>query len=252
MRGYIGPSLRSLPGFPVPGKVWAAEPRWVAEFADPTRHDWPNTRRAWHFQAHAWRPEASVFVEKSVRNPAQVRMLADNFRNAKFLFVVRNPYAVCEGICRSFKELFEHLAQASAWGGTPFEEVVATHVVNILRMQARNLDEFGNHGVFFTYEELCREPARVARLIQALVPAIDDLNLNQRLSVKQTYDEQLVDMNARQIARLDAEQIAAFNRIFVPAQDLIERFGYELLDAPAKPPGSAGRCSSTTCGRQVG
>ena len=235
LRGYVGPRWKPLPNFPMPGKVWAAEPRWAAALADPARHDWRSTRHAWYFQAHAWRPDASVFVEKSVRNPAQVQMLASNFRNAKFLFVVRNPYAVCEGIWRTFQQRHRQLTSAACWGGKPFEEVVARHVLNILRMQARNLDAFGERGVFFTYEELCRAPEHVARRIRALVPALGDLRLRQRLSVKGTYDEPLTDMNAKQIARLNARQLAAINRVFAPSRNLIERFGYELLAAPTSP-----------------
>lgn len=243
MSGYAGPHWKPLPNFPMPGKVWAAEPHWVAQITDPKLHDWQRTRRAWYFQAHAWQPEASVFVEKSVRNPAQVEMLASNFRNAKFLFVVRNPYAVCEGIWRTFRQRHPRLTSADAWGGRPFEEVVARHVLNILLMQARNLDAFGHRGIFLTYEELCREPEQVARRIRALVPAIDDLDLRQRLSVKQAYDEPLTDMNGKQIARLNARQLAAFNRVFAPARHLIERFGYELLAAP--PSASQGvQCSA--------
>ena len=235
LRGYVGPRWEPLPDFPMPGKVWAAEPRWAAALADPARHDWQRTRHAWYFQAHAWRPDASVFVEKSVRNPAQVRMLASNFRNAKFLFVVRNPYAVCEGIWRTFQQRHPQLTSAACWGGEPFEEVVARHVLNILLMQARNLDAFGDRGIFFTYEELCRAPEHVAQRIRALVPALGDLRLRQRLSVKGTYDEPLTDMNAKQIARLNARQVAAFNRVFAPSRNLIEHFGYELLAAPTSP-----------------
>ena len=35
-----------------------------------------------------------------------VDQLERHFRNAKFLFTVRNPYAVCEGICRNYRSQF--------------------------------------------------------------------------------------------------------------------------------------------------
>ena len=43
-------------------------------------------------------------------------------------------------------------------------------------------------------------------------------------------------MNARQIARLTARQVAAFNRLFGEHRDLFDHFGYEMLDAGAFPP----------------
>ena len=81
------------------------------------------------------------------------------------------------------------------------------------------------------YETLCAEFERVAHEVQALVPALADLNLGQRPPVKH-YDEMLTDMNARQISRLDAEQVAAFNRVFRQHRDVLDYFGYDIMDGP--------------------
>ena len=43
----------------------------------------------------------------------------------------------------------------------------------------------------------------------------------------------LTDMNARQIARLSAEQFAAFNRVFQEQEDLLAWFGYRIMDVAA-------------------
>ena len=48
--------------------------------------------------------------------------------------------------------------------------------------------------------------------------------------MKGRYDEALTDMNARQIGRLTAGQVAAFNRVFRGRRDLFGHFGYEMLD----------------------
>ena len=77
---------------------------------------------------------------------------------------------------------------------------------------------------------MCAEPERVASEIRALVPELDDLNLLQRLRV-QRYNEMLTDMNPRQLARLEAGQIAAFNRVFRPQRNLLPHFGYEIREA---------------------
>ena len=73
----------------------------------------------------------------------------------------------------------------------------------------------------------------MAHAIRALVPALDDLNLRRRLAVKR-YDEMLTDMNARHIARLDAEQFAAFNRVFRRHRDVLDYFGYDIVDGGAQ------------------
>ena len=99
-----------------------------------------------------------------------------------------------------------------------------------LERQRRNIEAHCCRGVFFRYEDLCAEPGRVASEIRALVPELDDLNLRQRLRVKGHYDEMLTDMNARQIARLEPEQIGAFNRVFRNHRDVLAHFGYEIME----------------------
>ena len=76
---------------------------------------------------------------------------------------------------------------------------------------------------------MCAEPERTAQAIRALAPELDDLNLRQRLPVKDEYHEMLTDMNARQIARLSAEEFTAFNRVFREREDVLSWFGYRIM-----------------------
>ena len=225
MLGYVGPvTYRSpAPGAPKPGLIWGARQYWIDTFADPRNYDWSRSRKAWYFQASAQDPNAPVFVTKAPPFLLLVDQLIEHFSNAKFLFTVRNPYAVCEGICRNYRSQF--VAE-----GRSLEEEAAVHVVNCLAWQRRNVEKYRDRGVFFTYEAMCADPERVAEQIRELVPELDDLNLRQRLPVKDgSYDEMLTDMNARQIARLGAAQIATFNRVFRQRRDALDYFGYELM-----------------------
>ena len=219
IRGFRGPVIEDPPL----KLIWACEQSFIRRFTDPAGYDWPRTRKAWYAQAYARDPAASVFVSKSPPHLLCVGELVRHFRNARFLFMVRNPYAVCEGICRRRPFAGDH----------PPPEAAATHVVNCLAWQRRNLETgtYRERGVFFTYEEMCAAPERVASRIQALVPELDDLDLRQRLPVKGMYHEMLTDMNARQIARLDAGRIEAFNRVFRAHRDVLDSFGYDLMVA---------------------
>ena len=49
-----------------------------------------------------------------------------------------------------------------------------------------------------------------------------------------TYDAMLTDMNERQIARLDASQIAVFNRVFREHRSALDYFGYDLMGEEAE------------------
>ena len=77
---------------------------------------------------------------------------------------------------------------------------------------------------------MCDDPAGVEEKIRGLVPELDDLRLRQRLLVKGRYHEMLTNMNDRQIARLDAARIATFNRVFRKHRDLLDHFGYQMLE----------------------
>lgn len=217
MFGFAGPAIyKRIP------LIWSAEPEWLAVLTDPGAYDWPRSRRAWYFQAFARSPEASVFYTKQPPFLLYVDELARHFQNAKFLFMVRNPYAVCEGICRN-------LPRSSLVAGGDLGAAAARHVLNCLAYQRRNIETHGERGVFFTYEAMCDDPEGVAEKIRGLVPELDDLRLRQRLLVKGHYHEMLTNMNDRQIGRLDAARIETFNRVFRERRDLLDHFGYEIL-----------------------
>ena len=219
--GYRGP----IPGANVlPGgaRLWAATQASIDRVTDTGAYDWPQTRRAWYFQAFAREPDASVFVTKSPAHLLVVNELARHFSHPRFLFMVRNPYAVCEGIYRYKVRHRRHPAPALA-------ETAARHVIGCLDRQRENVQTYGDRGIFFTYEEMCAEPERVAWRIRSVVPELGDLNLRQRIAIRGRYDEMLTNMNARQIARLEPWQISAFNRVFRPHRALLGDFGYELM-----------------------
>ena len=209
--------------------LWASEQRWIDLFAEPRNYDWPRTRKAWYFQAFAADPRASVFVTKSPPHVLCVEQLAEHFANARFLFMVRNPYAVAEGICRYYRRSFPpHYLRQFQENGKNLSEAAATHAANCLALQRRNVEAWGHRGVFFTYERMCAEPEAVVDEVRALVPPLADLTLRRRIRVK-SYCEVLTDMNARHFARLQAEDLAAFNRVFRAHEDALAHFGYEWM-----------------------
>ena len=220
--GYCGPVAGRGRLADVRG-VWASRRRWRDALADPAAYDWPRIRKARYFQAFARDPGASVFFTKSPPHLLVVQELARQFPNPKFLFMVRNPYAVCEGICRNL------VRRGLAPADRTLDQAAGRHVVACLRHQRRNAAAYRDHGLLVRYESMCAEPERVASQIQALVPALDDLDLRRRLPVMGQYHEMLTDMNTRQIARLEPGRIATCNRVFRPHRDLLAHFGYALL-----------------------
>ena len=219
MIGFAGPSTRGTKT----GLLWASEQRFIDLFTDDCAYDWARIRKAWYFLAFARSPAATVFVTKSPPFLVNVAGLNRNFVNPRFLFMVRNPYAVVEGIWRRRRK---------RPGFEPAEllDAAARHVATCLERQRRNVELYRRNGRFFTYEAMCEESAAVERMIRSLVPELHDLVLRQRLQVKGMYDEMLTNMNERQIARLDAAQIDAINRVFRPRRAALEHFGYAILE----------------------
>ena len=230
--GFVGPPTvwTPAPGEPSARWIWASRQDWMDALRDPDAYDWPRTRKAWYAAAYARDPAATLFVTKSPPFLLYVDELVRHFPDARFLFMVRNPYAVCEGICRRYRQSFlsgDRTEFEEPAGG--LEAAAATHVANCLRWQRRNLETHGERGVLFTYEAMCADPAGAEEGIRALVPALDDLNLRRRHAVKE-YDEELTDMNAQQVERLDADRVNAFNRVFAARRDDLGHFGYGLME----------------------
>lgn len=215
--GFRGPSTRSTGA----RLIWAA-PHWIDRFADPAAYDWDVNRRAWYFQAHAHDPGAGVLVVKSPPFLLSVSALARRFANARFLFMLRNPYAMAEGILRRGRE-------QTIPAGTDLRDAVARHVVACFRRQRENIDRHAGQGAFFTYEQMCAAPETVAAAIRVVVPEMVDLSLRQCLAVKGMYQQQLADMNAMQIARLGRDDIDALNLVFAGEGENFDEFGYKLL-----------------------
>lgn len=217
--GFEGPSSIGLKAH----KRWASEDYWIKIFTDPKNYRWDVIKRAWYFQAFSRSEKATVFIEKSPPFLLIVDQLAENFRNARFLFMTRDPYAVVEGLLRK--------SVRSSWyretNPSDLFKIAASHVVNCLKYQRRNIEMWHERGIFFTYEQMCEDSENVERQIRALVPQLVDLNLRQRIKVRE-YDENLRNMNQQQIARLTRDDFSRINGIFAPHSDLFEFFGYSL------------------------
>ena len=218
--GFAGPSSNGLKA----QKLWATE-KWIDTFSTSQNYDWERIKKAWNFQAFSLNPEATVFVEKSPPFLLIINQLIKEFENARFLFMVRNPYAVVEGIRR-------RIIQYKLHDNIPAKELLtqaSIQVINCLKIQKQNLETWGDHGVFFTYEQMCEEPERVQEKIIKLVPEIDDLVLRQKLRIKD-YNEELRNMNEQQIERLTNEDIEQINEVFAPYEYILEYFNYSLLN----------------------
>ena len=203
------------------GLIWAARPMWIEELRRWPEKNWDGLGKAWLGRARSRNPNASVFVERSPPHRPFAEELRTRCSGARFIISVRDPMAAAEGILRarsrSTKTPLSRHAMCTA---------AASHLVNCLRIQRENAVFLGDDAVVTTYERICADPAAFNSSVRALVPELDDFDIDRRIRVKRTYNERLRNMNADQIARLDPETHNVLMAVFTEHADILAHWGY--------------------------
>lgn len=201
--------------------LWASRADWIAEFRNKAAFDWQKSKHYWYFQARSFSSDASVFVTSSPPFLLNVAELRTHFEGARFIFLVRNPYAVVEGIYRWHKPASRQRDELLT--------TAARHIITCMTYQRQNIEEHLDLGVFFTYEDMCKYPSDITEQITAKFPELDDHQFDHQIPVKGIYNEKLRDMNSQQISRLSARDIDRINEVFSISDHILSHFGYELL-----------------------
>lgn len=163
-------------------------------------------------------PGKPVLLEKSPSNTAKMRWLQRHFENAHFIGIVRNGYAVAEGISRKAEP--HHLAEGwpiekSAWQWRRSNEV--------MQQDAASLQRY----IQVTYEDLTSDTRGTLERIAGFVgiPGFEDIGSDRPWRIHER-DEKVRDLNDESISRLSREQIAKINQV---AGDMLDAFGYTRL-----------------------
>jgi Sulfotransferase family len=232
---------------PVTWSAWSnGEGQWVEEVTEEMRRDpwnpevdfeWPRIRAAWMKRKPAAK---SIMVEKSPPNLLRVRSIIETFENSIFVVSNRDPYAWLGGVIhhenyrkeirnpQRRREIVRH--EISQW-------------VFRSRVQIGNIELVRGRSVITRYQEFCGLPQL---FLQNLYNYCGDLRIDARSQVRvKSYPVQgLVNMNARQISRLNSDDIAAANEILDDARPVLEFFGYECTDPRARSAGTLVRFSN--------
>ncbi|MDM7859632.1 sulfotransferase [Alteromonas sp. ASW11-36] len=158
-----------------------------------------------------------VLVEKSPPNAARTRWFQKHFENAHFIGIVRNGYAVAEGISRkgdpkSIKEGWP--IGKSAWQWARSNQVMLD--------DAEQLDKF--HLV--RYEDLATDPQTELDKIAAFLGLAGFPDLSTQSFAIHERKDSVKDMNQGSIDRLSAEDIKTINDT---AGFMLDRLGYPRL-----------------------
>ena len=188
---------------------------WRDELSLP----WPHIKSVW--QSY-WDTSKPILVEKSPPHLIRAQQIANHFQPVSFIVMVRNPYAVCEGLIRR-----------NQW--TAIE--AAEHTLRCLQAQQKNVQQLPGL-LKLTYESLTRNPAAESQRMIGFLPELESLDIQASFkihSIDGTLDRSIVDLNPRKIAALSIDQIGDINSVLRQDMEALESWGYKLMPAKDMP-----------------
>jgi hypothetical protein len=200
---------------------------WCECLEEMRRAQWPDAaaqaarvRRQWS----VWYPRGSEnLLEKSPSNVVRMAFLQEHFRPASFICIVRNGYAVAEGIRRrAVPKRPEHP------GRYPLELCARQWLEcdRVVSSQRSGIERF----LQVYYEDLVSDPERVMTSITEFLelPAFDRQILESTFPVGRT-ESVIRDMNAASLRNLSDDDLDAIEAV---AGESLRGHGY---DRPARP-----------------
>lgn len=165
-----------------------------------------------------------VYVEKSIVNSARMRWFQKNFKNSYFIHIVRNGYAVAEGIRRK--------APIGRWGISdkfdttyPIELCAKQWVINnkIIEEDSKYIKNFK----MVTYENLCYDPDKIIkdifRFTNLEIP--ENFKINGYVKLNNKYKE-IKNMNLKSFENLSANDIKNIENVAAP---FLKYYKYNFL-----------------------
>ncbi|MCF8026443.1 MAG: sulfotransferase, partial [Desulfobacteraceae bacterium] len=196
-------------------RMWAAREELFRLTEKDTGPDPVRVKKEWGMRLNTDKP---FLVEKSPSNSVRVRWLNHHFQPACFICIIRNGYAVAEGIRRKAEP--KHLRE-----GWPIEMAAYQwrRTYEVLESDSAYLNRF----LYVRYEDLVGDPVKELNRIAnftGLKPFNNFDNLTE-LAIHER-NEPIRDLNPDSISRLTPEDISSINSV---AKDTLVRYGYSVI-----------------------
>lgn len=193
-------------------RLWAIEPElFRLGEKDGKNINVNRLKRQWG--AHYNDLKKPVLIEKSPPNAARTHWIQANFENAYFIGIIRNGYAVAEGIRRK--------------GGHRLE-MAANQWVNANEIMLEDFDKLKRKKII-RYEDICDSPGKILGDLMVF------LGLNATFlgfKEEQTWkiheqESKILNMNSRSIEALSPADIKVINSV---ASEMLMRLGYNNIE----------------------
>jgi len=185
-------------------RIWALQPDTFI----PSKNNEPDAeklKRQWCGLMS--NPTLPVFLEKSIPNAARITWLNDHFPNAHFIALIRNGYAVSEGIRRKAGQSVE--IAAKQWKQSN-------------RIMLDQLEQV-EHKLLLKYEDITSQPA------ESMDKIMDFLKLDgSKLVTDKKWTVHGVKSNIRNMNQRSIERLSEEDKAFIKqeAGELLDAFHY--------------------------
>ena len=175
-------------------------------------YDWSKIKSVWMMY---WDQSKPVLVDKTTTNIMRFDEIKKQFDNTYAICLVRNPYAVIEGILRRNSKSIEFAVE---------------FCIKTLQYQKYNIENNKNLA-WITYSELCDNHNLVKKKIKSILPEIDDLDFNKFFSAHNFKNKSLriTNLNDEKISKLKKEDILKINKYFSKEKELFSFFDFQMI-----------------------
>lgn len=175
-------------------------------------YDWYKIKSVW---MKYWDRSKTILMDKTTTNIMRFDEIKKEFNNTYAICLVRNPYAVVEGIIRR--------------NSKPIEFAIE-FVIKTLQYQKYNIENNKNL-IWIKYSELCDNQDLVNKKINTILPEIDDLDFNKFFSAHNFKNEPLkiTNLNNEKISKLKKVDISKINKYFLEEKELLQFFNFQII-----------------------
>ena len=201
--------LREGQHLPIVKDLLFTKDRW-----DPKKEvNWTYIHKIWK---KYWIKSKSIFLEKSPPNICRAKHIENEFKPAKFICLVRNPYAQAEGSLRRYKHSAKEAAELS---------------LSYLKYQKENIEEL-KEVYLIKYEVLTEKTHDVKDKLIDFLPNLSDININQKFNahnLRKKKHLEITNLNKEKIQNLSEKDIKIMSSVFKKEESILKYFNYTII-----------------------
>ena len=201
--------LREGQHLPIAKDILFTKDRWDSK----KQVNWKLIHNIWN---KYWDKSKDVFLEKSPPNICRAKNIEKEFPNAKFICLVRNPYAQIEGKIRRHGTSAKEAAELS---------------IQYLKYQKKNIEEL-NNTLLISYEGLTENKENKKKAIITFLPELCDINTELEFSAHNLRAEnnmRITNLNTEKISKLTKEDLTIINIVFKKEESILNYFNYQII-----------------------